>query len=59
MKKISVIVPVYNMENYLEKCLTSLVQQTLKEIEIIVINDGSTDNSLEIIKRFENNTMIK
>ena len=43
--KVSVIVPVYNVESYLDKCLTSLVKQTLQEIEIIVVNDGSKDNS--------------
>lgn len=53
MKKISVIVPVYNMEKYLEKCLDSLVNQTLKEIEIIVINDGSTDNSYKILDKYK------
>ena len=52
--KISVIVPVYNVENYLEKCLNSLVNQTLEEIEILVINDGSTDNSQKIIDEFQN-----
>ena len=52
--KISVIVPVYNVENYLEKCLNSLVNQTLQEIEILVINDGSTDNSQKIIDVFQN-----
>ncbi len=51
--KISVIVPVYNVENYLEKCLNSLVNQTLQEIEILVINDGSTDNSQKIIDEFQ------
>ena len=51
--KISVIVPVYNVENYLEKCLNSLVNQTLEEIEILVINDGSTDDSQEIIDEFQ------
>lgn len=48
--KVSIIVPVYNVENYIEKCLDSLLSQSLKEIEIIVVNDGSTDNSYEIIK---------
>ena len=48
MKKVSVIVPVYNVEKYLEKCLDSLVNQSLEEIEIIVVNDGSTDNSQAI-----------
>ncbi len=50
--KVSIIVPVYNVEEYLVKCLDSLVSQTLKEIEIICINDGSTDNSLEILNTF-------
>ena len=51
--KVSVIVPVYNVEKYLEKCLTSLVNQTLKDIEIIVVNDGSSDNSQKIIDKYE------
>ena len=46
--KISVIVPVYNVEKYLERCLESIIFQTYKELEIIVINDGSTDNSGKI-----------
>lgn len=53
MIKVSVIVPVYNTSLYLSKCLNSLVNQTLKDIEIIVINDGSTDNSLDIINEFK------
>ena len=53
MKKVSVIVPVYNMEKYLEKCMDSLVNQTLEDIEIIAINDGSKDNSLKILKAYE------
>lgn len=52
MPKISIIVPVYNVEDYLEKCLKSLVEQTIKEIEIIVVNDGTKDNSQEIIDKF-------
>ena len=52
MPKVSVIVPVYNVENYVEKCLKSLVKQTLQDIEIIIVNDGSTDNSENIIKEF-------
>lgn len=51
MKKVSIIVPVYNVEKYLEKCLQSAMNQTLQDIEIICINDGSTDNSLQIIKK--------
>jgi len=51
--KVSVIVPVYNLEAYVEKCLDSLVHQTLEDIEIIVINDGSKDNSQKIIEAYE------
>ncbi len=50
--KISVIIPVYNVEQYLNRCLDSIVNQTLKEIEIICVNDGSTDNSLSILKEY-------
>ena len=50
--KISVIIPVYNVEEYLQKCLDSVVNQTLKDIEIICINDGSTDNSLQILEEY-------
>ena len=53
MKKISIIVPCYNVENYIEKGLNSLINQTLKEIEIILINDGSKDKTEEIIKKYE------
>ena len=49
MAKVSIIVPVYNVEKYLRKCLDSLINQTLKDIEIICINDGSADKSLEIL----------
>ena len=51
---VSIIVPVYNTEEYLDRCLDSIQNQTLKEIEIIVVNDGSTDSSLEIIKKHMN-----
>ena len=50
---ISIIVPIYNAEKYLKKCIDSLVSQTKKEIEIILINDGSTDSSEEIIKNYK------
>ncbi|MCI5734154.1 MAG: glycosyltransferase [Tenericutes bacterium] len=49
---VSVIVPVYNVEKYLDKCLNSLANQTLKDIEIIIINDGTKDNSQKIIDKF-------
>lgn len=50
--KISVIIPVYNVEKYIEQCLESVVNQTLKEIEIIIVNDGTKDNSMKKIERF-------
>ena len=52
MPKVSVVVPVYNVDKYLERCLDSLVYQTLKDIEIVIVNDGSTDKSAEIIKKY-------
>ena len=50
--KVSVVVPVYNVEKYLPECLNSIMQQSLKEIEIIVVDDGSTDDSLSIIEDY-------
>jgi len=52
MEKISVIVPIYNCENFLDKCIESIINQTYKNLEIILINDGSTDNSLKIINEY-------
>ena len=52
--KVSVIIPVYNTEKYLEECLNSVENQTLKDIEIICVNDGSTDKSLEILNNHAN-----
>ena len=52
MNKVSIIVPVYNIEKYLAKCLDSLINQTLEDIEIICVNDGSTDNSAEILNEY-------
>ena len=52
--KVSIIIPVYNSEKYLRQCLDSVINQTFKDIEIIVINDGSTDNSLQIIQEYVN-----
>ena len=54
MIKVSIIVPVYNVEKYLDKCLKNLVNQTLKDIEIIVVNDGTKDNSQKIIDKYVN-----
>ena len=48
--KVSVVFPVYNVENYLNQCIESLMNQTLKEIEIICVDDGPTDASLQILK---------
>ena len=50
--KVSVIIPVYNAEKYLEKCLDSVTRQTLSEMEIICVDDGSADSSLEILERY-------
>ncbi|TAH69970.1 MAG: glycosyltransferase [Anaerolineaceae bacterium] len=52
MKKVSVIIPVYNVENYLKDCLMSVVGQPISNIEIICVNDGSTDKSKDILERF-------
>jgi len=53
MIKVSIILPIYNVAPYLEEALDSILNQTLKEIEIIAVNDGSTDNSEEIIKKYQ------
>ena len=53
MIKVSVVIPVYNMERYLEQCLDSVLGQTLEEIELICVNDGSTDNSLQILQKYK------
>lgn len=52
MVKISIIIPIYNVEKYLRECLDSLINQTFKDIEIICINDGSTDSSLSILEDY-------
>lgn len=61
MPKISIIVPVYNVERYVDRCLKSLINQTLQDIEIIIVNDGSQDKSEEIIEKYvrENQNKIK
>lgn len=50
---VSVIIPVYNSERYIEKCITSIINQTYKNIELILVNDGSTDNSLKILEKYK------
>ena len=51
--KISIVIPVYNVEKYVSKCLQSVVNQTYRNLEIIIVNDGSTDNSVEIVKKYK------
>jgi len=58
MPNVSVIVPVYNVEKYLRQCLDSVVNQTLKDIEIICVNDGSTDKSAEILEEYADRVTI-
>lgn len=53
MPKISIIIPVFNGENYIEKCLKTVINQTLRDIEIIIINDGSTDESIKVINKYK------
>lgn len=53
MPKVSVIVPFYNVEKYIEKCLKTLVNQTLDDIEIILVNDGSKDKTVDIVKKYK------
>ncbi len=55
MPKVSVVVPVYNVEKYLKECLDSIIHQTLEDIEIICVNDGSTDSSLDILNEYAKN----
>ena len=52
MPKVSLIIPVYNVEKYIEKCLDSVVNQTLKEMEILIVNDGSKDLSKQKIEKY-------
>ena len=51
MVKVSVIIPVFNVEKYINECVDSVINQTLTDIEIICVNDGSTDNSLNLLKQ--------
>ena len=54
MVKISIVIPVYNAEKYLAKCLDSILNQTFKEFECICVNDGSKDNSLTVLQEYSN-----
>lgn len=51
--KLSVIIPVYNVEKYIEECLDSIVKQSVDNVEVICVNDGSTDNSLKVLQEYE------
>ena len=53
MPKLSIIIPVYNVEKYLPKCLESILGQSFKDFEIICVNDGSTDNSLQVLQTYK------
>ena len=53
MVKVSIMMPVYNLDKYIERSVNSILNQTLKDIELICVNDGSTDNSLEILRDLE------
>ena len=53
MKKVSIIIPVYNTERYLERCLTSLFEQTYQNLQIIVVDDGSTGNVKDIVDSYQ------
>jgi len=53
-KKVSIIIPVYNVEKYIEQCLDSVIHQTYKNLEIIIVNDGSSDNSYSICEKYAN-----
>ena len=52
MPKFSIVIPVYNVEDYIERCLESIKKQTFKDYEVIVVNDGTKDNSMEIVKKY-------
>ena len=54
MKKVTLIVPVYNSEKYVGKCLDSILNQTYTNFEILVVNDGSKDNSQKVIEEYQN-----
>ena len=53
MTKLSIIVPVYNVEQYLEECISSILGQTYTDFELILVNDGSVDNSIQICNKYK------
>ena len=55
----SIVIPVYNVENYIERCIKSVLAQTFRNFELLIIDDGSTDHSLNIIKRLQNEGKIR
>ena len=59
MPEISIITPFYNSEKYIEKCITSVINQNYDDFELILINDGSTDNSSKIVEKFIYDNRIK
>lgn len=56
--KVSIIIPVYNVERYIERCLESVFNQTFKNSEVIIVNDGSTDKSMDIVKHYKEKCLI-
>lgn len=56
--KISIVIPVYNVENYIKECLESVFSQTYKNLEVIVVNDCSTDNTLEMVNQFKDSRLV-
>ena len=57
--KVSIVIPVYNVEKYIRQCLESVINQTLKDIEIIIVNDGTKDSSMKIAEEYLSDKRIK
>lgn len=58
-KKISIIIPVYGVEKYIKQCLESVINQSYKNLEIIIINDGTEDDSMKILEKYLSDKRIK